>query len=261
MQQIHLIHWNPAEAEVKAASLRILGYEVNTRTPDGPQFFRQLRSAPPAAMLIDLTRLPSQGRDLGVNLRAFSSTRQVTLIFIGGEPGKTARIQRILPDAVYTTWEELPAVLAEALAHPLPEPQPVDSVFAAYAHAPLSQKLGLQPGMRLLALNAPEGLPALVGDLPAGAEWNSDPAAPCGLVLWFVRSPAELESNLPGLAERCAGGARLWIFWPKQKAAVTGLTQSLVRQHGLAARLVDYKICSLDAYWSGLLFTSRKEAR
>jgi hypothetical protein len=31
-----------------------------------------------------------------------------------------------------------------------------------------------------------------------------------------------------------------------------------VRQVGLASGLVDYKICSVDATWSGLRFTRRK---
>ena len=47
----------------------------------------------------------------------------------------------------------------------------------------------------------------------------------------------------------------------KQGAAVpSGLTQAAVRSAGLAAGLVDYKIASIDATWSGLLFTRRKPA-
>ena len=38
----------------------------------------------------------------------------------------------------------------------------------------------------------------------------------------------------------------------------TDLTQQYVRETGLAAGLVDYKICAVDATWSGLLFTRRQ---
>ncbi len=37
------------------------------------------------------------------------------------------------------------------------------------------------------------------------------------------------------------------------------LTQQQVRESGLAHGLGDYKICSIDATWSGLLFTHRKK--
>jgi hypothetical protein len=36
------------------------------------------------------------------------------------------------------------------------------------------------------------------------------------------------------------------------------LTQAVVRKIGLATGLVDYKVCAIDAVWSGLLFTRRK---
>lgn len=50
----------------------------------------------------------------------------------------------------------------------------------------------------------------------------------------------------------------VWIAWPK-KASPQGsdLTQAAVRRVGLAAGLVDYKVCAIDAIWSGLLFTRR----
>jgi hypothetical protein len=51
----------------------------------------------------------------------------------------------------------------------------------------------------------------------------------------------------------------MWIAWPKKASKmVTDLTQQVVRERGLASGLVDYKICSIDATWSGLLFTRRK---
>jgi hypothetical protein len=39
---------------------------------------------------------------------------------------------------------------------------------------------------------------------------------------------------------------------------VTDLTDREVREAGLAAGLVDYKVCAVDSTWSGLLFTRRK---
>jgi hypothetical protein len=57
-----------------------------------------------------------------------------------------------------------------------------------------------------------------------------------------------------------AGG--LWIAWPKKASGVaTDLTEDVVRRDGLAAGLVDHKVCAIDATWSGLRFALRKEKR
>jgi hypothetical protein len=37
------------------------------------------------------------------------------------------------------------------------------------------------------------------------------------------------------------------------------MTQNIVRETGLASGLVDYKVCAIDATWSGLKFAQRKE--
>jgi len=60
-------------------------------------------------VVIDLNRLPSQGRDLGIALRTYKTTRQVPLVFVDGDPEKVARIREILPDAVYTSGTRSPA--------------------------------------------------------------------------------------------------------------------------------------------------------
>jgi hypothetical protein len=54
--------------------------------------------------------------------------------------------------------------------------------------------------------------------------------------------------------------AGLWILWPKQTSKLqTDLGQQLVQEAGLAAGMVDFKICSIDETWSGLRFTLSKK--
>ena len=56
-----------------------------------------------------------------------------------------------------------------------------------------------------------------------------------------------------------AEGGSVWIASPKKASKVaTDLNQNVVREVGLAAGLVDYKVCSIDSTWSGLLFTRRR---
>jgi hypothetical protein len=54
----------------------------------------------------------------------------------------------------------------------------------------------------------------------------------------------------------------LWVAWPKKAAKVeTDLTENVVREYGLAAGLVDVKICAVDETWSGLKFVRRLRDR
>ena len=50
-----------------------------------------------------------------------------------------------------------------------------------------------------------------------------------------------------------------WLIWPKKASGVqTDLDGNVVRERGLAAGLVDFKVCSVDATWSGLAFKRQK---
>ena len=79
------------------------------------------------------------------------------------------------------------------------------------------------------------------------------------MAIWFIRSRLELEQ-----AVRTASNWKmlksLWFAWPKKASRLpTDLTQQVVRETGLAHEWVDYKICSIDQTWSGLLFARRKD--
>jgi hypothetical protein len=255
--RIRLIHWNAAEAKERAARLSAAGYQVAGGVP-APGLRRELRESPPAAVVIDLTRLPAAGRDVAVALRASPSTRQVPLVFVEGEPDKVARIRELMPDATFTTWRRIGGALKRALSSAPRDPVSFASVFAAYAGRPLTQKLGIRSGSTVGLLDAPEGFEQALGELPRGAVLKHDSRSPCDLVLWFTTSRRELERRIKKIGAG-AGKDGLWVLWPKASSGLpTDLTQIVVRKVGLAAGLVDYKIAAVDATWSGLRFTRRK---
>jgi len=260
VHRIQLIHWNAAEAAERAGRLRALGYEVACDLPAVPTFLKGLAHDPPAAVVIDLSRLPSQGRDMAVNLRIQGGTRRVPLLFVGGDPDKVARIRELLPDAGYSSWGEIEAALAGAIAAPPADPVVPGSAFAAYVGRPLAGKLGIKPGSTVALAGAPPDLREALGQLPARVElvsFDSLPG-PADLTIWFVRSASELERGMAGMAAR-VGQEALWIAWPKKGSALAAdLSQQQVRAAGLAAGLVDYKICAIDDTWSALLFRRRK---
>ncbi len=57
-------------------------------------------------------------------------------------------------------------------------------------------------------------------------------------------------------------GGGLWILWPKKASGVlSDVSQVVVREIGLRAGMVDYKISSIDKTWSGLRFTLREKEK
>jgi CheY-like chemotaxis protein len=259
MSVIRLIHWNADEARQKAEKLRAAGYEVACEPFDAAGL-RQLKENPPAAVLIDLGRLPSQGRDVGLALRKTKATRQVPLVFVRGEPEKVDRVRELLPDAVYTTWRGIRGALKRAVAWPPADPVTPRSVMAGYSGAPLMKKLGIKPGWTVALVDAPEGIEEILGELPEEVTLRRGARGRCDLALYFPESRADLERRIARLGA-LPGQGGLWVVWPKKSSGVASdLTQPIVRKIGLAAGLVDYKVCSVDATWTGLRFARRRGA-
>jgi CheY-like chemotaxis protein len=275
--RVRLILWNPAEAAKRASLLEGMGCAVEATLPPGPVLFRELRRSPPDAIIIDLGRLPSQGRDVALTLRRTPSTRAVPLIFIEGEPEKTAQVRGHLPDALFTTWKAIRGAVSRAMTNPPSDPIVPASAFAGYSGTPLPRKLGIKPGTAVALVGAPRGFEGVLGDLPVGATLRRRSAARATgsaggsrLLIWFVRGYAELEEGMVRMAA-LAAGAPLWIAWQKKSARKPGArskpaarsaaaspTERSVRAMGLAAGLVDYKVCAIDETWSGLLFARRR---
>jgi hypothetical protein len=64
------------------------------------------------------------------------------------------------------------------------------------------------------------------------------------------------------IARTAPPAGRLWIAWPKKASGVvTDLSDGVVREAGLAAGVVDTKVCAIDATWSGLMFVRRLKDR
>ncbi len=238
------------------AELRAAGYRVSFDVLD-PAVLRALKSDPPDAFVIDLTRLPSHGRDVAVGLRSSPATRRVPIVFVEGDPEKVARIRDLLPDAVYTTWQHIAAAVEGVIARLPQDPVVPDSAMAGYSGTPLPKKLGIKPGCVVALLDAPDGFKEILGTLPDGVELRWTNRGRRDLTIWFVTARSQLERKIEGVA--AAAGSGLWIAWPKRASGVgSDVTENVVREVGLAAGLVDHKIAAIDRTWSGLRFARRK---
>lgn len=257
--RLRLLHWHEGEGRARAAQLAALGYAVDFEPRFGPEQLKALGASPPDGLVIDLTRLPSQGRDVALALRERRTTRAVPLVFAGGAAEKIERVRASLPDAAFLAWEGIGAALPEALAAAPASPIVPAHRLAGYSGTPLPQKLGIKSGMRVALVAAPEGFRATLGGLPPEVALRADARAAADLYLLFVRSRADYARRLAALAPKL-GGAALWVIWPKKTSALAGdLGENEVRARGLAAGLVDFKVCAVDATWSGLKFVRRKK--
>ncbi len=260
MARVLLVHWKPEEAKPHVAALQKSGHEIRVLDPDGMPELRALGARPPDAIVIDLGRLPSQGRAVATALRQQKATRAVPLVFVEGDPEKTARVKTLLPDASYTTWRGLAGALRKALATG-PKAKPVvPGTMAGYSGTPLPRKLGIRPGSVVALLGAPGSFEQeTLRRLPEGAVVRGDTRSAFNVGLLFARSKADLARRFPKAAKAMGEPGALWIVWPKKASGVpTDLDENVVRAFGLARGLVDYKIAAIDATWSGLCFARRK---
>lgn len=251
-----MIHWNGPEGRERKHRLTALGHDVDFDDLDTPQKRRALRANLPEAFVIDLSRLPSQGREVAMSLRSRKDTRSIPIVFVDGDPQKVGQVKAILPDATYTTWGRVKTALPRALARPLA--RPVVPPSAIYSGKPTVQKLGVKAEMRVCVLGAPEGFARTLTPLPPRVTFTARPDSDCGLFLVFVRSRRELAAQLVA-AGRVINRQSIWIIWPKKASGIkSDVDANVVREIGLAGGWVDYKVCSVDDTWSGYAFTRRK---
>jgi len=257
MRRVRLVHWNAAEAKARAEHLRSARYEVVYEELNA-NGLRDLRKNPPIAVVIDLSRLPSQGRDIAIAIRKYKATRHVPLIFVDGNPQKVSRIKEILPDAGYTSWDRIRSSLNRAITNSPTDPLVPRSLMEGYSGTPLLKKLGIKANSVVVLIGAPTGFKKILGDLPEGVVLRRQARGKHDVTLWFIKSRKDFECRIERMVAFADEGG-LWIIWPKKTSGVdTDLSQNVVRKIGLAAGLVDYKVCAIDKTWSGLRFTRRK---
>ena len=129
---------------------------------------------------------------------------------------------------------------------------------AGYSGTPLPKKLGIRQNYSVVLLNAPVRFERKLEPLPEGAEFVTD-AKRANVAVLFAASQAELTRDFRPVAKALPEKTALWIAWPKRASGIaTDLKESVVREFGLDAGWVDYKVCAIDGTWSGLCFARRK---
>lgn len=128
-----------------------------------------------------------------------------------------------------------------------------------YSGTPLPKKLGIRAGSVVALLGASARFEQTLDALPDNVRLQKHARGRADVIILFAKSRTDLDRRLSAAIRALAKGGRLWIAWPKKASGVPcDVTETVVRELGLGAGLVDYKISAMDETWSGLCFTRRR---
>ena len=131
-----------------------------------------------------------------------------------------------------------------------------------YSGTPLPKKLGIKDGLRLFLIDAPSEVVVELKPSLEKCKLARDAKTPLDFAMLFTKSAASLKKEFAQLAKNLAPTGMLWVSWPKKTSGVpTDLNENIVREIGLAAGLVDVKVCAVTEVWSGLKFVRRLKDR
>ena len=249
-----MIHFDEADGLERQKQLEALGFDTAFDFGDSLFMSRQIKATVPDAVVIDLSRIPSHGRHVAQSVRGTKATRYVPIVFVGGETEKVEKTRQFIPDATFTTWGRIKTALPKAIARP-----PKNPVIPDHNNwgKPTVAKLGVKPGAKVALVSSPKGFADTLKPWPAKVQLTARPEKDADIYICFAKSSPELQAHL--LSVRDADRQTLWLAWPKKASGLkTELDGNLVRQTGLRAGWVDFKVCALDATWSGLAFKRRK---
>lgn len=136
------------------------------------------------------------------------------------------------------------------------------SNMPGYSGTPLPKKLGIREKQRVAFVGLPAKVRAELRGALAKCEMVSDGRGPIDFAMVFTRQQAALKAEFGRLKNVLAPAGMLWAAWPKKASGVaTDMNENDVRRIGLAAGLVDVKVCAVTEIWSGLKFVRRVSER
>jgi Protein of unknown function (DUF3052) len=131
-----------------------------------------------------------------------------------------------------------------------------------YSGTPLPKKLGIRDGFRVCFVGAPSEVRTELDPALANCVVAHDGKSALDFVMVFTKSKAELAREFKRISKLLAPAGMLWVSWPKKTSGVpSDLDENVVREIGLAAGLVDVKVCAVTEIWSGLKFVRRLKDR
>lgn len=130
------------------------------------------------------------------------------------------------------------------------------------ANSPLTRKLGIKPGMRIVLVGAPDGYEAMLDPLPDGASVGRDSEQGADLVQVFGADLAELAPRALEGAALVRPGGLLWLTYPKLEGPLAGDLKRIVVWGLLDS--INWRAVSqiaVDDTWTALRFRPAADVR
>ena len=123
------------------------------------------------------------------------------------------------------------------------------------AASPLTKKLGIKAGHKMLVMNAPAGYLDSLTDLPQGVDLTTGAGVAFDFVLVFVSSKVEVDHLTPTALGALQPGGLLWFCYPKKTSKVaTDITRDTGWDSLTEAKMRPVSVISIDETWSALRF-------
>jgi len=134
--------------------------------------------------------------------------------------------------------------------------------MAGYSGTPLPQKLGIKPGLTVVAINPPANYRRLLGQIPDSITFSERLKSGSSFVHLFTSRRSEMQKKMSILRDKISDNGAIWVSWPKKSSGIsTDVTEDVIREIALPLGFVDIKVCAVDETWSGLKLMIRRENR
>ena len=134
--------------------------------------------------------------------------------------------------------------------------------MAGYSGTPLPQKLGIKPGLTVVAINPPANYRRLLGQIPDSVTFSERLKSGSSFVHLFTSRRSEIQKKMSILRDKISDNGAIWVSWPKKSSGIsTDVTEDVIREIALPFGFVDIKVCAVDQTWSGLKLMIRRENR
>ncbi len=137
-----------------------------------------------------------------------------------------------------------------------------NSTMVGYSGTPLPQKLGIKPGLTVVAINPPANYRRLLGQIPDSVTFSERLKSGSSFVHLFTSRRSEMQKKMSILRDKISDNGAIWVSWPKKSSGIsTDVTEDVIREIALPLGFVDIKVCAVDETWSGLKLMIRRENR
>lgn len=130
------------------------------------------------------------------------------------------------------------------------------------ADSPLTKRLGIKPGQRVLVLDAPDSYWQRLGKIPEGVELSTRPEGEFDVVQAFVTRKADADRLWSIAYAALRTGGMLWFAYPKKTSKVqTDITRDAGWDAAWAQGWTAIATVSIDETWSGIRFRPASDVK